>query len=234
MNRIYNVLFMVVFILGGFRAAAWAAETRIVLVDCSGTMGGGARSPFEANGNVIRKVILTTPKDSQLYVFGFGKGTPVPLLTAKTPKIAGPQGQNLKATLDAGVRKFEENMQTRRKEIDPSGTDIEGALFRAARIFSEAKAGDRTLFVTSDMQQDSVENKLTLSRLQKGLGRAKKVSSSQVPDLRGTKVYIYSAFSDTKGMTTGQIEQSIKMLREYWTGYFKNSGAQVVEYKTNY
>jgi len=224
--------------LGMVVTCGWAGEDRVILLDCSGSVMMGPRSPFQSNLDVVRKAILTTPKDSQLYVLGFGKSTPVPFLTARTPKIAGPQGKNLKSSVEAAFRVFELNLKQRRSEVNSSGTDIEGTLFRVARIFAESSTGaNRVLYIASDMQQESEEKKFTLRRMATYRSQLKKTSSGSlppgsVPDLRGVKVHVFSQFSDAKGMSTKSIEQAVQALREYWTGYLKGAGAEVVSYKT--
>lgn len=217
----------------------WAGETRIVLLDCSGSVGKGPRSPFDTNLAVVRNAILTVPRHSTLLVLGFGKGTPVPFLTLMTPKNSGPQGKVLNATRAAGVQKFDENLRLRKGEIDPKGTDIEGALFRASRIFSESHSEVRTLIIASDMQQDADEKKLTLKRVSKDPGLIRKANLGNpaertVPDLHDVKVSVFSAFSDLKTMKPVEIEKSVQDLREYWTQYLKKAGAEIVSYKTNY
>lgn len=219
-------------------STCWASEDRVILLDCSGSVMVGPRCPFQANLDAVRKAILTTPKDSQLYVFGFGKGPPVPFLTASTPKIAGPQGKNLKASLEAALRVFESNLKQRRSEVNPSGTDIDGSLFRVARIFAESGTGaNRILYIASDMQQESEEKRVTLKKTATYHGQSRKScsvrqSQESVPDLRGVKVHVFSQFSDSKGMSTKSIEQAVQSLREYWIGYLKGAGAEVVSYKT--
>lgn len=222
-------------VLTSLATPAAAGELRVVLLDCSGSVGDGERSPLEANRLAVKKLVLSTPKDSSVCVFGFGRRSFVPLLKVVSPKVAGPQGRNLTSTIARATAKLDENFSERRKEIDDSGTDVDGSLFRVSRIFAEEDRGrDRVLYVYSDMQ-DTEKLKIGLSSPATGDSKGRHASAPQsYPDLRGVKVHVFSSFADSKKRSTGDTERAVLALKNYWTRYFANAGAVLVEYRTYY
>lgn len=220
---------LLLFLLTGMSAAG--AELRIALLDLSGSVGEGDRSPMAANMAALERYVRSTPKGTTIQVFGFGRRSFVRVLRVETPKLAGPGNRNLQATLEMAVRKLRENLASRRAEIDAAGTDIEGALYRAGRVFAEEnEGGESTLFLFSDMQQTegfTLDLKKLASQPLASLPR-------RFPDLRKIKVHVYSNFSDPKGLQTSAVERGVMTLKDFWKRYFERAGATLVEYRTQY
>ncbi len=228
---------------------AFAATLTVALFDLSGSVltdntgSEGKESPYNKNMTELKKEINRLNKGDMIIIIGFGRKSDVTLLKASMPRQGGPGNQNLIVTRQAAFKKLEENMASKAKSVDNTRTDIIGSLFRASRIIEEYEGPEspdkqgKRLLIYSDML-DNENAGLNLSRLKDGSHKSflKSLENKKMgfPNLKDIEVNIYSAFSDTKGVSTVETEIAIKNLKAFWMDYLSKCGSNVKSYRTNY
>jgi len=218
---------------------ASAATFTVALVDCSGSMLQDAElkdSPFNRNLQELKTEIGRLDKNDRLLAIAFGKKSEVQIIDVTMPRVAGPRGNNLKATREAAIRKLMENLRNNTAQIDRSRTDLVGSLSKAARIFSESSSPSKRLLVYSDCI-DNESIKLSLKKLTAGSHKQllKKLDSAGIPypKLQNVSVDIYAVFASVKDLSGLQSEVAIAELKSLWSEYFRRCGTLVSSYRTS-
>ncbi len=225
-------------IVGGFVAllalliaamAAFADPTKpgmsVVILDLSDSVNAGE---FAENLRVIEGVIRRLPAGgAELRVLAvdeasFGRG---PLFRARTPKEAGRFGEHLDDWRAAAVKAWEK----RARELKPvaRGSDVIGAIARAALEFEEVADAKKRLLILSDMRQ--VGRGLNFER---AVGDAAALverlkREGTISELRGVEVWALGV--ETRGLDEGHWRR----LRSFWTDYFKAAGADLRAFSPN-
>lgn len=223
--------FLLALVLVLWSNTAWSSEVWVMLLDLSGSMGDQKTgSPLARNLPQIESVVGSAGKETTILVIGFGRRSDTPLLKAVMPKQAGPQEKYLKATRQAAIAKLKENLSVRIAGVDRSKSEIHGAIMRAARMFAESDRAKK-LYIFSDMLDNETFG-LSLQKL--AVREIMPPSGITYPDLRGVTVVCRSAFADPDVVNTRQVETAIARLKAFWTGYFRQTGGTLAEYRTSY
>ena len=186
----------------------------------------GQRQEFRKNVEATGEILAHAPADSHVTIIGITDQSfaePFLLLDARIPQDPG----YFEERLTAARRALLQAWLTRTKALQPSfrHTDIVGALLLASQIFQARPKGRRVLIIFSDMRENAgnlylegrnPENaRVSLNRYAQG---------RDIPDLHGIEVHVLGADNAGKDMRYWQI------LRDFWTVYFKRTGAVLKTY----
>ncbi len=108
-------------------------------------------------------------------------------------------------------------------------TDIMSSIILASNIFKRYPGARHILVIFSDMIEDSESYnfeavKLTDQKIKEIIGKEK--NRGMIAELSGVRVYV-----------TGAQARSLEMynsIKKFWTEYFKESGAELVEYSSSF
>lgn len=232
-----------IFILTG--SQVFAGTLTVALFDLSGSVltdnsgKEGKDSPYNKNMAELKKEINKLSKGDSIFVVGFGRKSDVVLLHATMPKQAGPMNRNIIATREAAIKKLQENIANKAKDVDNTKTDVIGGIYRAARLFEETSdITGKKLTLYSDML-DNESLGLSLNRLKTAGSHKeflKKLDGRKAgyPNLQNVEVNLFSAFSDIRGINTVETEIAIKEMKGFFCEYFKKCGGNVKSYRTSY
>ncbi|MDO8721484.1 MAG: hypothetical protein Q7J31_04560 [Syntrophales bacterium] len=241
MKRVLSISILIVSLMCGQVFAA----TNLSLFDLSGSVieGGVQESPYHRNMTELKKEINKLGKADSILVLGFGKKSDVVLLKATMPNMGGPMNRNLIGTKEAAIKKLQENITNKARNIDNSKTDVIGGIFRAVRLFNDFQdqksSGPQVnrLLIYSDML-DNENLTLSLNTLKSGdhkkFLRSFESKNMGYPDLRNVEVNIYCAFSDIKDLSTAETEIAIRTLKAFWSEFFSKSSADLKSFRTIY
>ncbi len=202
----------------------------VVLIDMSQSVavkGYDRRAEFQKNVESVTSMLTALPAGGKITVVGITDNSfasPYILLSGELSSDPGYFHERLANGRGALVRAW----RTRSAKLEPryAQTDILGALLVASDIFEDSPHdGRRVLMVLSDMKQATpvlnveripiVRSKVTLLRVKQ---------SKQLAQLAGVDVYIEGVDSAGESVAYWQ------SLREFWLGYFAQSGAAVRRY----
>lgn len=238
-------IFVLIFVFACGQASA--GTLTVALFDLSGSVlidntgSEGKESPYNKNMTELKKEINKLGKGDMFIVIGFARKSDVTLLKVTMPRQSGPMNKNLIATRVAAIKKLQENITNRARNVDNTKTDVIGGIYRASRLFEEILNVDvsaKRLIIYSDML-DNENLGLSLKRL-KRVGSHKeflrKFDSKKTgyPNLKNIEVNLFSIFSDIKGINTVETEIAIKELKAFWAKYFTKSGGNLKSFKTSY
>jgi hypothetical protein len=233
-HRALTILVVIVLIAAHPVSAQNMERYEGILIDTSGSIshGGRANELFHEYLTAVRKLLLTQPPNSRVWVASiatdsFGRNREV--LRGWTPEARGVFVDDLNRARGQLASTFE----VRSSGMAPiaSGTDLFGALWRLKTLFeSDAKAstthsGPKVTWIFSDMMNETKEFPMPeLINLgpQEMLNRAK--SGGLMVPLDGYVIYVYGA------STSGLTPQAWTTVKEFWVKYFTAAGADLVVY----
>ena len=186
----------------------------------------GQRQEFRKNVEATGEILAHIPASSHVMIIGITDqsfGEPVILLDARIPPDPGYFEERLATARRALLQAW----LTRTKALAPSfrHTDIVGALLLASQIFQAEPKGRRVLVIFSDMRENAGNLNLGESNLKSAhLALNRYAQDRDIPDLHGVEVHILGA--DNAGKSTSYWTA----LRDFWTAYFKRTGATLKMY----
>lgn len=225
---IIAIAFLVLFLAN----QSFANELWVCLIDGSGSMGDDL---LNKNLKKVELIMQSLPKGASFNIVAFGRSSSVDLLKVKMPDKAGPGNINLINTQKAAKAKLRENL-SRLSTLDRSSTDVIGGLLKAERLFTENQAGNKRLYIMSDML-DTANLAMGFKSLSKKGCQARLLAQSAAlpaPNLERTDIFIYAVFEPDHKYSAVEIESSIKESKSFWLEYFKGTGGNLIQYQTTY
>ena len=181
---------------------------------------------FEKNVAAAARLLTEAPAGSRITVLGITDRSfaqPDVLLSAELSDDPGYFGERLQAARLRLVAAFREHA----KHMQPTSpkTDILGTLLVAADLFRPSPGRRNVLVIFSDMRQDmpvlDLEHPKVVSA---SLAISKAERERLLPDLHGIEVYVLGVDGAGKDIAYWQT------LRDFWTAYFKKTGANLKTY----
>jgi hypothetical protein len=175
---------------------------------------------FAKNLQAVDGVIERLPPATRLVLFGITEasfGSP-PLFVETSPRIAGRFGEYLGTWRAKALQRW----RTLARDLRPSatGSDVLGALARAATEFEELPKAERSLVILSDMRQ--VGRGLNLAKGQVASRSLKELEARRlIAPLAGVRVWMLGVH------TSGLDIVEWQGLKKFWTEYFRQAGADV-------
>jgi len=233
--------FIILGILCGTVQPSWAGKLLTVLDDLSQSVSAnGDNDTIIKNVKNLESVIASAQKGDKILVMGFGRRSNVILLEAQMPMQAGPRDKNLRATRQAAIIKYEENLKERIGQVDRSKTDLHGAFLKASRMLQENgtdKYEGRRLYVISDLV-DTITFGLSMRKLRvTGAGKVfwERSKLSTWPDLHNVDVIIYfQQPSVGHEFSEVDVEVATRELKIFWEMYIKRCGGENIRFETNF
>ncbi|MGH9463945.1 MAG: vWA domain-containing protein [Vicinamibacteria bacterium] len=236
-RRAQSFLPTVRWIVGGFvallallaAAMAFAEPAKpgvsVVVLDLSTSV---TPAEFSENARAIEGLIRRLPAGgAEIRILAvdeasFGRG---PLFSARSPQDAGRFGEYLDDWRSRTLRAWEKRVAG----LTPAarGSDVIGAIARAALELEEAPEARKRLVILSDMRQ--VGRGLNFEKaIADPAPLVERVKREQtVPALAGVEVWVLGA--ETRGIDEGHWRR----LRSFWTEYFKAAGAELKAFSPN-
>ncbi len=233
----YHKLLTIVLVVLVFVVSPMFAQTinrhEGILIDVSGSIGkGGANDElFREYLFSVKKLLLTEPPDSRVWVSVITTesfGSVRSLVKGWTPDSQGVFTDDL----NRARHQLAANFEAKSAGLTPTaaGTDIIGALWQLKALLesgskSNSDAASKTIWIFSDMMNESANFNMPAllpSGPEKMVERAKN-NGLMVP-LDGYKVYVIGA------SPAGLNPQTWNVLREFWSLYFREAGAELVSY----
>jgi hypothetical protein len=210
---------------------AYAADrlNLVIALDLSQSVavkGADQKQEFAKNVDAVVQFLAASPSGARITVLGITARSfsqPSILLSAELSDDPGYFGERLQAARSRLANAFRE----RAKALHPDSrqTDVAGALMVASDLFRTSPARRNVLVVFSDMQNDTPALDLEHARMVSTSFAMKKAEKERLlPDLRGVEVYILGVDGAGKDMGFWQT------LRDFWTVYFKRTGADLKSY----
>jgi hypothetical protein len=200
------------------------AEVTVIILDLSTSVG--AAREFGANVAAVERVIRDAPARARLVVLPVDEVSfsGAPLFAAQSPREAGRFGEHL-----AGWRtKTTRTWRDAAAKLGPRarGSDIAGAIGRAALEFEEAPTAGKRLILFSDMRQ--VGRGLNLERpVGDAVALAEHLYRHSPVTLTGVEVSVLGAHA------AGIDERHWRALRVVWTEYFTRAGTKLTAFSPN-
>lgn len=219
---------------GSVRASSQSVEHHeAILLDVSGSIGGGGaqNQRFREYLYAAKRLLLTEPPNSRVWVSVISTesfGSVQELLKGHTPDAQGVFTDDL----DRARRQLAMSFESKSAGLSPvaAGTDVIGALWHMKALLESTSGADskqvsKTIWIASDMMNETAG--LPMPALiplgpQKMLEHAK--TNKLIVPLQGYKIHVIGA------ATTGLSPQSWNTLKEFWTFYFHEAGAELVSY----
>jgi hypothetical protein len=186
----------------------------------------GQRQEFNKNVEATGEILARVSADSHVTIIGITDQSfaePLLLLDARIPPDPGYFGERLATARQALLRAW----LTRTKALQPrfKHTDIVGALLLASQVFQAEPKGRRVMVIFSDMRENAGNLSLERINLESGhLSRDRYAQGRDIPDLHGVEVHVLGADNAGKPMSYWTA------LRDFWTAYFKRTGADLKSY----
>jgi len=219
------VLALAVLLLCVIAGRAYAAEPpvthTVILIDLSSS--ANAQDEFAKNLSAVEGVLtrLQASGGQRVAIFGITEASFAnpPLLVSTSPREAGRYGEHLGRWQRAVCADWR-GVRTR---LSPTakGSDLFGALARAAVEFEESGAGTKRLILLSDMRHVGRGFDLERAIGDPGPLIEKATRHGLVPALDGVAVWVLGAH------TAGVEERQWGRLRAFWTAYFKQAKADL-------
>lgn len=204
-----------------------------ILLDVSGSIGGGSAQSqrFREYLYAAKKLLLTEPPNSRVWVSTITTesfGGVQELLKGRTPDAQGVFTDDL----DRARRQLATSFESRSAGLAPvaAGTDIVGALWHMKTLLESTSTADskrvsKTIWIVSDMMNETpgmLMPALIPLGPPKMLEHAK--ANGLIVPLPGYKIHVIGA------ATTGLSPQSWNAIKEFWSLYFQDAGAELVSY----
>ncbi len=214
-----------------FRASAQEQVAIVAAVDLTqsvATPGPDGQTDFLKNIAGVTQLLAQVPASSHITVLGITDKSfsqPYILLSARVPDDAGYFGERLQAARGELVRAWKARAAKLKPEFP--ATDILGALLIAGQLFDQDRnAGKKILILFSDMRQNTRDLDLESPSAVPNFAFLEEPHRKTLPlaNLRGVQVYVLGADG------AGKSVQYWQSLQEFWTGYFRKSGAALGTY----
>lgn len=229
MKRVGLVVAIGLLVMLGLAALVFADERppnlTVAIIDLSVSTGD---REFEANVKAVEGIIRRmSAGGSRLVVLGITEASfkAPPLLSETSPKDPGRFGEYQAVWQQKATQKWQKTAAA----LKPSakGSDVFGALARAALEFEGASPDAQSLIILSDMRH--VGRGFDLERPipdpRAVVGRAER--EGLVPRLDGVKVWVLGAH------TAAIDEREWQRLKTFWAEYFRRSGAELETFSAN-
>ena len=188
--------------------------------------GTDQKQEFQKNVDAVARVLATSPAGADITVLGITDRSfsqPSILLSAELSDDPGYFGERLQAARSRLASVFRHQASSL-APIAPK-TDILGALMTASELFQASPGCKHVLVVFSDMRSDTPALDLEHARIVSTAFAMQKAEKERLlPDLHGVEVYALGVDGAGKGMRYWQT------LRDFWTEYFKRTGAILKTY----
>jgi hypothetical protein len=189
--------------------------------------GTDQKQEFQKNVDAVARLLSASPAGAHITVLGITDRSfsqPSILLSAElSDDDPGYFGERLQAAQRRLISPFRE----RTKDLHPDSrqTDIAGALMVASDLFRASPGRRNILVVFSDMRSDTPALDLEHARIVSTAFAMQKAEKGRLlPDLHGVEVYALGVDGAGKDMAYWQA------LRDFWTAYFKRTGAVLKSY----
>lgn len=215
-----------------FTVIAWAgtseiqAPTTVVVLDLSSS--ADANAEFARNLQAIESLIRRLPVGgARLVVLGVTEASfsAPTLITLSSPRSGGRLGEYLASWQEGAVRQW----RTVAKTLAPNakGSDLFGALARAAVELAEVPSGPKHLIILSDMRQvgRGYDFERSVSEPVRLTGTVER--AGLIPRLEHVEVWVLGAH------TAGIDERHWGRLKAFWLEYFRRAGARIETFSPN-
>jgi len=188
--------------------------------------GTDQKQEFQKNLDAVARLLAASPAGARITVLGITDRSfsqPSILLSAELSDDPGYFGERLQAARSSLVSAFRKQASS----LAPTTprTDILGALMTASQLFQASSSRHNILVVFSDMRSDTPALDLEHARIVSTAFAMQKAEKERLlPDLHGVEVYALGVDGAGKGMRYWQT------LRDFWTAYFKRTGAILKTY----
>jgi hypothetical protein len=188
--------------------------------------GTDQKQEFQKNVDAVSRLLANVPAGSRITVLGITDRSfsqPAILLAAELSDDPGYFGERLQSARTRLVTAFRKQASS----LGPTAprTDILGALMTASQLFQASPGCKHVLVVFSDMRSDTPALDLEHARIVSTAFAMKKTQKERLlPDLHGVEVYALGVDRAGKDMRYWQT------LRDFWTAYFKRTGADLKSY----
>jgi hypothetical protein len=188
--------------------------------------GTDQKQEFQKNVDAVARLLASSPAGARITVLGITDRSfsqPSILLSAELSDDPGYFGERLQAARSRLAHSFRE----RSKDLHPDSrqTDVAGALMVASDLFRASSGRRNILVVFSDMRSDTPALDLEHARIVSTTFAMQKAEKERLlPDLHGVEVYALGVDGAGKDMRYWQT------LRDFWTTYFKRTGANLKSY----
>jgi hypothetical protein len=222
---------IIILVASLFAAARVQAETHVsmvIAIDLTQSVvinGPDNKSEFQKNVEGTARVLAQVPGGSHVTVIGItdhSYAQPYTLLSAHIPDDPGYFGERLTGARDQLIRAW----KVRSSHLAPhfQQTDILGALQLANDIFAlDPETERRILVIFSDMRQSTQDLDLETPAVAPSFDTASK-HCGIVPRLKGVQAYVLGV--DGAGKSSAYWQS----LKGFWTDYFRNVGAVLMDY----
>ena len=188
--------------------------------------GTDQKQEFQKNIEAVTRLLATSPTGARITVLGITDRSfaqPSIVLSAELSDDPGYFGERLQAGRARLVSAFRKQASSL-TPIAPK-TDIMGALMAASQLFQASPGCKHILVVFSDMLSDTPALDLEHARIVSTAFAMQKAGKERLlPDLHGVEVYALGVDGAGKDMKYWQT------LRDFWTAYFKRTGAILKTY----
>lgn len=223
LTKLSVVLFGLLF--PGFPSAAASRQLHVVVaLDLSKSVavkGHDNKAEYEKNCAGVMRLLSRLPAGSRVAVVGITQNSfaqPYVLLAAKLDGDEGYFQERLTAARQQTVKAW----QKRTEDLEPHfmHTDIFGALVLTGQMFKRTRDDRRVLVIFSDMRHEAFGIDLERPAIVSVPPITAKVERAKLlADLQEVEVYVLGV--DAAGKDVAYWES----LREFWTEYFRRSGA---------
>jgi len=186
--------------------------------------GTDQKQEFQKNIDAVTRLLAASPAGAHITVLGNRSfSQPSILLSAELSDDPGYFGERLQAARSRLVSSFRKQASSL-APVAPK-TDILGALMTASQLFQTSPSRHNILVIFSDMRSDTPALDLEHPRIVSTSFAMKKAEKGRLlPDLHGVEVYALGIDGAGKDMAYWQT------LRDFWTAYFKRTGADLKSY----
>ena len=232
MRRAMTKLLLVAIAVSVFMARCAVAEPQlnlVIAVDLTLSVAvhaPGQPSEFQKNIDAVAKVLIQVPASSHVTIIGITDQSfaqPDILLSASVPDDPGYFGERLIAARNELVRAW----KSRSHRLQPNfpRTDILGAMFLASQVFAgQLVAHHQILIIFSDMRNTTPELNLDSPEGATQFSWALMKRTIPVADLCSIGVQVLGV--DAAGKSIDYWSK----LRDSWTMYFRDAGADLKSY----
>ncbi|MGE0406362.1 MAG: hypothetical protein AB7O65_08685 [Candidatus Korobacteraceae bacterium] len=224
----YLAGFLVVFSVLNAHAQR-STRQEAILIDVSGSIGNGTKSDiFQEYLVGAKRLLITEPPEGRVVVStittdSFGSGREI--VKGWTPQASGVFTERL----TRAQRQLASALESKMATLSPSssGTDIFGALFWSKTMLEGTRqsGNSREIWIFSDMMNESAT--LNMPALlsagpEQMIEQARKTES--LVKLPGYKIHVIGA--STRGLSP----KAWSTLKQFWTLYFQQAGADLISY----
>jgi hypothetical protein len=220
---------LAVFLLAHGRAGAQNRTTLVVAVDLTQSVavaGLDGKTEFQKNLDAVTKLLAQVPADSRVTIIGITDKSfvqPDILLSAAIPSDAGYFSERLNSARSELIHAWK--ARSSRLKPEYRSTDIIGVLLVASQIFGQhSDANNKMLVIFSDMRHRTPDLDIESPLQVPSISLVRRKSDISFADLHGVHVRVLGVDGAGKQIAYWQ------SLRQFWTDYFRTSGASLESY----